>query len=676
MTSRLDDVGGWDSDTGAIIVGHLSAMACSVLRRIDKTSRAKWSHLYPDLSAVVDACLSASVPPAQRLARLNLAQARVSRLQELIVVRDALRGCPQELDWVRGNLSRAGTEDGKVVRIRFPRCHPGDAWLELCCESNEGHFDPGSELHFCGSEHALYVRAKGRALAKELDLPAYLDIIPQSAFAAWRADGYTEAAWRRATQGIGRGRFVSLGWCQVWQGDSCDGEGGYVDQQPDLCAAFFERLSALLAREAASRGLVGDKADAHHLMTMLGMRLTNDSDQGGRDDAPWKTPGDHHEYALHRDRFTVQHFSGAASDSEEADDDAPGEAGSEAEGEEGDGDDEKDEENEEGEEDEEDSTRDGLDANIRSQPWAADPGTDLSLAQVFDTADATLEASLWALVEVGAQLDMIDAAVTRSAFPPRSGGSYMSYANERERERCLHAAVTQLAAHARVTLQRSRRALVQSAATVQLRELVTHRHRQLGWDARQWDGLWSRMELASRPSEHEGESPPEPVLFERGADGIETSVHVRVWSPDAQETGYAAVFALEVSKDPDESFKGLVSVLSVDLTGRGRFEDLRVIHCDSAQRQRRPGAARRDDPEAFNCVPSLTPQPCASFRTAASDAIVREACSVLGLPEDMERSELMTVCRTMLLTYVATKWPTRPSHGAGCEWWQWAPTQY
>ena len=182
------------------------------------------------------------------------------------------------------------------------------------------------------------------------------------------------------------------------------------------------------------------------------------------------------------------------------------------------------------------------------------------------------------------------------------------------------------------------------------------------------------MELACRPSEREGERAPDAASLERGPGGVEAHVYVRVWSPDWQETGYAAVFALEMHFDSEHSYQGLESVLSVDLTGRGRFEDLRVIHRDSAERKRRPGGNLHGGSEAFYRQPTLTPRPCETrFRTAASDVLVQEASSVLGLPLDMGRSEIMTICRTMLLTYVATSMPTLPSHGEGCEWWQWAP---
>ena len=135
------------------------------------------------------------------------------------------------------------------------------------------------------------------------------------------------------------------------------------------------------------------------------------------------------------------------------------------------------------------------------------------------------------------------------------------------------------------------------------------------------------------------------------------------------------VFALEMEHEAFDRSEGLVSILSVDLSARGRFGDLRVIHCDSAERNSNRGAPRGRR-EAFNRVPTLTPRPCPSDRTVASDVVVQEACSVLGLPPDMARSEIMTMCRTMLLTYVATKMPVPPSHGAGCEWWQWAPAQH
>ena len=79
----MDDVGGWDSDIGAIIVAHLPAVTCSVLRRIDRASREKWSPLCPGISAVLDACVSGSVRP-QRLARLNLAEARFENLLEFV----------------------------------------------------------------------------------------------------------------------------------------------------------------------------------------------------------------------------------------------------------------------------------------------------------------------------------------------------------------------------------------------------------------------------------------------------------------------------------------------------------------------------------------------------------------------------------------------------------------
>lgn len=90
--------------------------------------------------------------------------------------------------------------------------------------------------------------------------------------------------------------------------------------------------------------------------------------------------------------------------------------------------------------------------------------------------------------------------------------------------------------------------------------------------------------------------------------------------------------------------KGPVSVLSVDLTSRGRFEDLQMIQCDSAVRKLRNSQKRRrqGSAEEWERVPALSPIPCSSYRTAASDDSVHVASSYRWTL-DMERAEIMTM---------------------------------
>ena len=87
----------------------------------------------------------------------------------------------------------------------------------------------------------------------------------------------------------------------------------------------------------------------------------------------------------------MQHFSGDDAEAEEA----AGETNDVGGG--GGEDDEDGEYDEYGEGEEMSDEQPGLDANMRSAPWPIDPHTDRSLATVVDTADARLEASLWAL---------------------------------------------------------------------------------------------------------------------------------------------------------------------------------------------------------------------------------------------------------------------------------------
>ena len=81
-----------------------------------------------------------------------------------------------------------------------------------------------------------------------------------------------------------------------------------------------------------------------------------------------------------------------------------------------------------------------------------------------------------------------------------------------------------------------------------------------------------------------------------------------------------------------------------------------MIHCDSATQDGRKQK------------PTLRHHPCSNYRTAASDAEVQEALSVLGIPVAMPTSGIMSVCRTMFLTYLATEMPVP---NGKCEWWQW-----
>ena len=579
MTDYLALLGGWDGDAMEGILARLPACTkCGVLRGVDRAYRARWPSPYRLIATILHRGSELSYD--KRLSLLAQAEARIAHLPALVGKLAVMhQRSPRALSWLLdpGNVERLGP-CGEVVRLRFPRCYAGLARLCIACKRDTGYAD---EDGLNRSEYALVVRvatigatgqAKASALRGELQL--------------WNNDS----------------------WQAVWRGETLRGHGEQHEGAM-LCPSFFERLTALLKREAQRHGHANaSDATAHNLLSMLSMRLLSDGqDSGEYGYGPWRDI-EHAQNPLYRDDFVVQHFSGSS------------EWFQREYGEEG-----EEEREEERESEEEEDGKEGLDAQIRQKPWPTNLHTNLM--SIERDVDPYLESQLRDLIELAKILGVEDDAATELFLDGRSP-YHMPYGEYQERQ---GAAVRQLSRHVVTQTQLTRRVVVQHPLMRYLvSSLVAADHSIPTTDATGCiESLWQRLQLSTR---QDAISHDLPYLDD-------VSVHTLIRSTDdpTYDLCMYITFAIEICRDEDSHH--MTSIFYVDLSGSGK--DLKEM---SRQRLEQHGHG--------------SPLPTPSYgNRGASDAVLREARGVLGFPDRLTTFTIHEICQAMFLSYVARKAP-------------------